>query len=203
MTMDATSDEQLAAAGQSGDRRAFERLIERYYSRVFYIARGILRDEERASDAAQETFMRMVEKIGQYRTDRRFFPWLYRITANVSINSIRRAGRRPAVFDPRDIARMTACEPDDGVGHGEDAARIALVVDSLPDDYRAVVTLKLLEDLSTDDIARMLDISPNLVRVRLHRGLALIRRRLKTKEDGADIIPFGNDNGKRAQGAEG
>lgn len=195
------TDEQLAKSGKEGDRKAFEELIDRYYVRVFYITRGILRDEERAGDATQETFLRMVEKIDQYNPDRRFFPWLYRIAANVSINQIRRSSRQATPLSPQDIAMMTACSEEDMVGGTEDAEKISSIIRGLPDEYRSVVTLKLLEDLETSDIARMLDISPNLVRVRLHRGIALIRRRFKIVMVNGNVIPFGAGEGACAQGS--
>ena len=195
------TDEQLAQAGKHGDGKALEELIYRYYTRVFYITRGILRDEERASDADQETFLRMVEKIDQYHEDRRFFPWLYRIAANVSINQIRRSSRQATPLSPQDIAMMTACSTEDVIGGSEDTRRISDIIRNLPDEYRAVVTLKLLEDLTTSDISRMLDISPNLVRVRLHRGIALIRRRYKSLVGNGNVIPFTPENDTLAGGS--
>ena len=111
----ATDDLTLVERVRTGDQRAFKLLVERYQRKVYSIAVGMLRDREEARDVAQEAFIKVHRYIEYFKGDASFYTWLYRITVNLCIDSIRRKGSRgndPVEFD--ESVKMDVAEANIG-----------------------------------------------------------------------------------------
>jgi len=163
------SDARLVEEVRQGDHSAFEHLVRRYENRLMGVLLRFVRDRELARDLAQETFLRVYERLDQFDPSRRFGPWLFRIGVNLALDYMRKRRRRiwPSLFSDSRVEKG----PDPAVAD----PRIALdleqevrrVLESIPEKYRTVLILRDLENFSTSEIAAI-----------LHRKEATIRWRL-------------------------
>lgn len=181
------SDEALCAKVAEREEGAFDRLVERYQARAYRLAWSLSRDPEDARDLSQEAFLRIYQSAGRFRGDARFSTWFYRILVNLCLDHRRR--RRwwqRAVADDRDenevalVERQPVREPDPGqrAGQEQTMTRLWAAVDRLSPQQRAAVVLSVQEQLTTAEIAAVLQCSEPTVRVHLHRAVQALRRRL-------------------------
>lgn len=207
----AESDLALVARLQAGEKTAFRELVRRHQDKVFRLAMRLTRDESRAQDAMQDAFLQVYRKIGQFQEQSAFTTWLYRITVNAALMRMRSEKRhRESSLDeasPRYTEQGEIAEPvddwsaavDDDAANRELAKYAAQAVDELPDTYRSVFLLRELEDLSTEDVAQILDLTVPTVKTRLHRARLALRKALAERVKGTDFEqPEGN---ARKQGA--
>ena len=165
-------DATLVRRTVEGDTEAFETLVTRYQRVVFTVALRMLGDREDARDAAQNTFIKIFEKLDTYRADHRFFSWMYRILVNECLNT-RRHRRSSRAGDGGDTASADAdpsAEPDPGEAF-ETAERrrdVRAAILTLPAQYRAVIVLRHFAALSYDEMGEALGIPARTVKSRLH-----------------------------------
>lgn len=174
------SDSQLVRLVQGGDGRAFGVLVQRYGERILNTCLRICGHYDDARDLSQDTFLHAFRRIGDFRSDSRFFTWLYRIAVNVSISHRRRMKYRAAtsldaMTDPEggngpQIADPLEESPDQTVDRSERHSRLIAALDRLDEDHRTVVVLRDMEGLSYTEIAEVLDVPVGTVRSRLHRA---------------------------------
>lgn len=186
----------LVEAAQNGDDRAFGTLVERYQRRVYALAFGILRHRDDAWDVAQEAFVKAYKNLGRFEGNSAFYTWLYRITYNLSMDTLRSRARREAsdVDGRRAQAAAASAEEDGGAHPGEAAARreLAEVLEAamlrLTEKHRAIIVLREIEGLSYEEMADVLKISKGTVMSRLfhaRRNLqALLRPYVEDGERG-------------------
>jgi RNA polymerase sigma-70 factor (ECF subfamily) len=181
-------DGEVIARVLAGDVGLFEVLMRRYNQRLYRAARAIVRDEVEAEDVMQETYVRAYAALGQFEGRSQWSTWLVRIAVNEALARVRRRGR----FVSREaVDVMEDQDMDDELRRGAGrqgpeavaAARelnvfVERAIDDLPDTYRAVFVLREVEEMSTAEVAGALDISEELVKVRLHRARAELRRLL-------------------------
>jgi RNA polymerase sigma-70 factor (ECF subfamily) len=165
----------LAERACRGDRRALTELFERHYSGVLTLALRLLRDSDAARDAAQEAFLRALAQLKQYDWNYRFASWLFKVLVN-HIRDQKRRGDRSVELDP-DV--LPASAPADPLVREEDLGRIRAEMLELPEEARLAVLLHLQEGLTGPEIAYALGITPQAARLRICRGLARLRERLK------------------------
>jgi RNA polymerase sigma-70 factor, ECF subfamily len=182
------SDEALCARVAERDEAAFDRLVERYQGRAYRLAWSLLRDAEDARDLSQEAFLRVYQAAGRFRGDARFSTWFYRILVNLCLDH-RRRGRwwQRVTARERDdeqatlVERQPAPEPDPGqrVSEEQTMTRVWEAVHQLSPQQRAAIVLSVQEQLSTAEIAAVLDCAEPTVRVHLHRAVQALRKTLK------------------------
>jgi len=182
-------DTELVAAARDGDRAAFTELVKRYQRRVFSVALGVVHNPEDAMDIAQETFLKVHNKLSTFEGESAFYTWVYRITMNLSIDHIRRRKKRAEedidnVMHKVDTANEGALPLSGKFGDGDPTKVMAdrelerklhEALDQLPEIHRQVILLREVESLSYSDIAGVLEISKGTVMSRLHHA----RRKLK------------------------
>jgi len=172
---DETAVAQALLAGETG---AFERFVEHFRSKIFHYSWLMCGSPEDAEEVAQETLLKVFENFDQLREPERVRAWVFRIAKNVCLMQ-----RRKSVFAPEELP-LEIDVPDAGeaperqVLSGELRAVIDRVIAELPPIYRAVVLLRDIEELSTEDTAQVLDLSVDVVKTRLHRGRAAMRQKL-------------------------
>ncbi|MCX7418761.1 MAG: RNA polymerase sigma factor [Planctomycetia bacterium] len=163
------SDARLVDAARRGDQAAYGELVQRYEQRLCRVIYRFTRDFETSEDLAQETFLKIYDRLDQFDTSRRFGPWLFRIGVNLTLDYLRRKKRRgrwslftdrykdkapdPSVTDPRSALDLQQ--------------EVQVVLQMIPEKYRTVLVLRDLENFSTAEIAAI-----------LHRKEATIRWRL-------------------------
>lgn len=186
------SDEALCARVAARDEAAFDQLVERYQARAYRLAWSLLRDAEEARDLSQEAFLRVYQSAGRFRGDARFSTWFYRILVNLALDHRRRQRWWRRVVDDRDdadaglVERQPAREPDPGdrLSEAQTMTRVWDAVRRLSPQQRAAVVLSVQEQLSTAEIAAVLECSEPTVRVHLHRAVQALRKALKPEPQG-------------------
>lgn len=174
---DQPSDEALAQRVQSGDRAAFDVLVQRYAPKLLRYGKRFTLDD--AEDQVQEAFIKAYVNINSYDRSQRFSPWIYRIAHNEFIDAIRRRRREPVpFFDPDTLFPhpVSAQSADDGIHERELRQMLDSCLDKLDVRYREPLVLRYLQDLSYQEVADVLKIPAGTVGVRLKRGLEKLRR---------------------------
>lgn len=168
-------DADLFAGCRRGDPQAQRAVFERYRDRVFSIALHFLKGEHAAAqDVTQEVFVKVFRAAPSFRGDARLSTWLYRIVANACLDELRR--RRRLVFfgdvPPALHPAVAATEPADV------DAEVSSALARLSPRLRIAVLLRYFDDLSYEEIAHALDVTPGTVASRLNRAHAILAREL-------------------------
>lgn len=181
--IDEQSDEALITRVLRGDTASFELLMRRYNERVYRTVRSIVRDEHEAEDVMQQAYVNAFTHLGQFNGAARFSTWLTRIAINEALARIRRLGRYD-VFDEESsnvepfIAPGASDNPEWHAFNGELRGLLEEAIDALPNGMREVFVLREVEGVSTADAAACLDVSEDVVKTRLSRARARLRRLL-------------------------
>jgi RNA polymerase sigma-70 factor (ECF subfamily) len=159
-------DWELTLQSQAGNAAAFAALITKYRSKIFVTAYGMVRNEHDAWDLAQEAFLKAWRSIHQFKGGSSFYTWLYRITMNVTIEALRRKGRREEV-ELDDAIPSSLPDPRANCLRTEIRERVDVALRELSPEHRAVIVLKELEGLQYNEIAGILGLSLGTVMSRL------------------------------------
>src|SRR3954451_21750584 len=179
-------DPALVKACQRGEPGALDTLIRATYADVYALCRRMLADPDEAADATQEVYLRVMRSVLGFRGESSFGTWLHRVTVNVCLTALRKrsraraagmvAGSMPFALPGDELALAGGGDaPDDLALAADLAARSEEALASLPEDARAVVVLRDIEGLSTKEVAELLGVTENVVKVRLHRAHARVR----------------------------
>jgi RNA polymerase sigma-70 factor, ECF subfamily len=172
----AQADAALVERSRAGDTAAFALLVDRYQQRVFWVARGMLGNDEDARDAAQEAFIRVFRSLDRFDLRLKFYTWLYQIVVNLCIDQLRKQVKRRGVS--LDQVGDVPGAGNNGGGALESTElrqRVYRVLDELPPKYRTVMVLSDLEGIGAKDIAHMTGTTHATVRWRHHRARQLFR----------------------------
>ena len=185
-----STDAVLPASLRNGNQWAFEEMVRRFGGRLLATARRYLRSEADACDALQDAFFCAFKSIATFKGDSQLATWLHRIVVNCALMHLR-AKRRCA--EAAGISIDELLPRFDSAGNwldershsapaqvlfeaSETRAMVRRCIDLLPDNYRIVLMLRDIEELATEEVAGLLDVTPSNVKVRLHRA----RQALKT-----------------------
>ncbi len=173
------SDQQLisdALRGTADSAEAFDLLVLRYQDRLVHSLEHSLGSRADALDAAQQAFLLAWQQLSKFRGDSGFYSWLYRIARNAAISSVRR--RRPAgsldqlteagLAEPVD--QGTAGAPGAALELDEEVQRLRQALRQVPQDFREVLVLKDIDEMSYEQISELLGIPLGTVRSRLFRA---------------------------------
>jgi RNA polymerase sigma-70 factor (ECF subfamily) len=197
------SDEALVADARQGDRDALVTLYRRYSGEIYGYLFHQLGDVSDAEDVTSETFLRFVRALDTFRGQSSFRTWLYSIARNQLRDHWRRNGRRPRTvgLDAAGEGRASQVRPDtSGVAVEANPRATALgraVLAELPENYRRVLELRVLEGRTVRDTAEELGLSISNVKVLQHRGLKAAERITErlTDEYGDDHAESGDGDG--------
>jgi RNA polymerase sigma factor (sigma-70 family) len=194
------SDAELVQGIAANDHAAFERLMRRYNSRLFRVARAILKDDAEAEDAVQDAYLEAYRHIGEFRGQSQVATWLTRIAINQALMRLRRHKRERAVVPFPDSAGSTVAadvvdrnaeSPAAATLRAEIRSVVESRIDELPPAFRAVFVMRDVEEMSVQETAECLGIPAATVRTRLFRARALLREALTRDVDTATLEVFG------------
>lgn len=172
---------EIVTACRSGDRDAFRSLYDLYKDRVYSIALYFLHgDQAAASDVTQQVFLKLMTSIGDFRGDAEFSTWLYRLVVNACMDAGRRR-KSDAVTTDRSHLEMFAgpASQEDDYARAQMANSVRAAVSALPPKFRIAVLLRYFDDLSYEQMAKVLHCSMGTVASRLSRGHRMLAERLK------------------------
>jgi len=183
------SSEDLMARIARGDDNAFEILVNRHQTSVLNLVYRFIGDSTQAKDLAQEVFLRVWQTAKSYEPKAKFTTWIYRVTANLCFNELKSA-RRKRLFSFHHSDEMnenTTKETfSDGSPSAEDlllekerSRQISDALQSLPDNQRMALVLKRYDDLSYQEIARVIGCSVSAVESLLVRAKRSLQEKLK------------------------
>jgi len=174
----------------SGDAAAFEQIVQQESPRLFRMIMRIVQDEDEARSVMQETYLQAYKRLATFRRESKFSTWLYAIGLNLARASLRKSKR----FDTLEEDAIDRLQPNFSNGMFSESVEawnpqkmaelserkhlVHKAIDQLPADYRTVLMLRDIEELSTSEVAQVLDISEGAVRVRLHRARQALRKLL-------------------------
>jgi RNA polymerase sigma-70 factor (ECF subfamily) len=187
------TDLNLAERLLSGDPEGFDEFVQSYRRKLFQYSFLMCGHREDAEEVAQETLIRVFSNLDQLRDPQRLKSWVFRIAKNECLMK-----RRKSVFAPEhelsledlhpragpdgESQRMEIADwsglPDDAAQRSEYRRIIGEAIRELPETYRAVILLRDVEELTTEEAASVLDISTDLVKTRLHRARLALRQKL-------------------------
>lgn len=184
------------AALRAGDDLAYERLVREHGGRMLAVARRILRNDEEASDTLQEAFLLAFRGLARFQGASRLSTWLHRIVVNAALMKLR--GRRAHPEESIEPLLPTFLEdghpsgwytewpdrPDRELARGEVVELVRRTIDRLPETYRTVLLLRDIEELDTGEVAEMLGVTANAVKIRLHRARQALREQIHPSMSG-------------------
>ncbi|MAP54543.1 RNA polymerase sigma factor [Altibacter sp.] len=172
------SDSLLVEQCRQRNRKAQLKLYEQYCDGMFIVAHRYLRDTAAAEDAMQEAFIKAFQKLHQYKGDVTFGAWLKRIVINTCLDSIK-ARKMQLYAINEEVMSITEEEAGWQVADETTYEEVLQAIEKLPDNYRTVVQLYLLEGYDHQEIAEILGISESASRTNLHRGKIQLKEQLK------------------------
>ena len=177
-------EEALIRRAASGDDGAFEQLLLAHQKQVYNLCLRLSGSAEDAFDLSQEAFIRAWRALAQYQFEAEFSTWLYRLTRNVCIDHLRRRKRQNTVplETEQDGELIELPLPDGAPGpeermlHEEKQRILAEAMQALPEDYREILVLRVVNDLPYDRIAEILDLQLGTVKSRLARARLQLKK---------------------------
>ena len=182
------SDEQsLLTRLRAGEAAAFEELVRTYSPRLLALARRIVGNEEEARDVLQDALLSAFRSLDRFHGDAKLGTWLHRIVVNTALMKLRTRRRKPEEsiepLLPSFLADGHYAEKFSGWGEAADNTLsrketrelVRRLIGELPESFRTVLMLRDIEGLDTEETARLLDTTPNAVKIRLHRARQALR----------------------------
>ena len=183
-------DRELVRLAKQENKEAFEILVKRHQGRVFAVASGILRNKEDVEDVAQQVFLKAYFSLKRFDQRAAFSTWLYKITVNECWDLLRKKKSRPLVFEAElseEQARKYKASEDAEAPAADVSDRLATqqtvnqLLGLLDERDRTMLLLKEVQGFSVEEIAEILGLNGNTVKVRLFRARRRIMERMKRR----------------------
>lgn len=185
-------DATLVDRARKGDMQAFASLVAKYQERVLNVVYRLCGRWAEAEELAQETFLKAMQSLPQFRGSSGFYTWLFRIAVNLAVSYRRRAGRVSfrslSVGEEGDssladtltsgLAERREASPSAAASAAERKERVRKALDELDEEFRTVIVLRDIEEMDYGQIAQVLDLPSGTVKSRLHRARCLLRDKL-------------------------
>jgi RNA polymerase sigma-70 factor (ECF subfamily) len=190
MTGQSDPDAALMLRVKRGDRAAFAELVDKYKQPVMNFIFRSLRDETEAEDLAQNVFLQVYKSRARYKQTAKFSTWLFTIARNLCLNELRRRSRHPAEsleethsekedLPAKQFEDKSQISAPETLLHGELAQKIEEALDELPENQRSAILLCRQDDLSYEQIAKILRCSLSATKSLIHRGRETLKEKLK------------------------
>lgn len=170
------NDLELVRRAKGGDPRAFRELYDAHVDRVYRLAYRMTGEDDVARDITQETFLRVHQRLHQFRGDAAFSTWLHQVAVSTSLNGLRKLDRHRRRERTLESALHLGTTP--GGLEPDESERLREAIDELPDIYRTVFLMHDLEGFSHGEIADALGVAEGTSKARLSRARAKLREAL-------------------------
>jgi len=186
----ADKEQELVRRAQAGEEAAFEELIRRHQQRVFGLVNGILRRRDDVEDVVQQVFLKVFVSLKRFDQRSAFSTWLYKISVNECWDYLRKRKVRPLTYEADlsedQVSRLDGVAsadkpPEDPSQRAEARDLLERMLDKLPEEDRQLLMLKEVEGFSVQELAEMLNLNVNTVKVRLFRSRARLTEVYKRK----------------------
>lgn len=184
-------DARLVELTRGGDQGAYSTLVDRHARKLFRLARHITKNDEDAEDVLQDAVFKAYSRLDQFQGDSQFYTWLVRIAVNEALMRLRKKRNSKTVSldqeletEEGSIRREPAAEgedPEQAYGRAQTRKLIEDAIDSLAENYRTVFVLRDVEGMSTEETAKMLELSISAVKSRLLRARLQLREKLSRR----------------------
>jgi len=194
----ALPDEQIVQRILAGENALYEVLMRRYNTRLYRVALAILKNDGEAEDVMQEAYVRAFQHLDQFAGRSTFSTWLTRIAVHEALARIRKA-KRFEEWDEMSESKQDSIKaaqvrsnPESDTASSELSRLVEQAIENLPENYRTVVMMRDVEEMSTSETAECLSITEDNVKIRLHRAHGLLRKELysKAKISTSAAFPF-------------
>ncbi len=178
------SDEKLIALFQSGDINAYNELVERYKERLFNFVLRYFNNKEQAEDVVQDTLIKLYTHASYYKNVAKFSTWIFTIAKNNALTELRKNKRKRTESlwtedgNPLDINSKE--QSLDQKTHNEFAInKLNRFLDEIPENFRMAVVLRDFQELSYDEISKILEIPIGTIKSRINRGRIQLAEKMK------------------------
>lgn len=197
--MEAVHEPELIARLKAGEGDAFEQLVRTYGGRLLSVARRFVRNDADAQDIVQAAYLSAFRSVRQFEGNCQIGTWLHRIVVNQALMKLRTRRRKPeesldpllpAFQDDGHHVEQFAdwCAPADVLlERQETRATVRACIDLLPENYRTVLMLRDIEEVPTQEVAQLLNLTPTAVKVRLHRARQALSTLLRKEYAAAPV----------------
>jgi RNA polymerase sigma-70 factor (TIGR02954 family) len=168
------SEEELVIAAQSGDKEAFYKLMSLYSKSLYKIAYSYLESQQEALEAVQETTCRAFVKLRKVKQPQYFKTWVTKVVINYCIDELKR-GKKLTELNTEEQIEDTTSRVDN--------LDLEAAINKLDSRYKQVIVLKYFQDMTTEDIANVLERPEGTIKTWLHRGLNSLRSYFKKDGD--------------------
>jgi RNA polymerase sigma-70 factor, ECF subfamily len=201
--LESWTDQEVVDRVRAGDTALYEIIMRRYNQRLYRVTYAILRDSAEAEDVVQDAYVRAYQHLDQFAGYAPFSTWLTRIAVHEALRRLQ-LRKRSQQFEevehdedsfmngPETTIAETSLDPEQRASNAELGQILEEAVLDLPDQYRTVIMLRDVEELSTAETAAALELTEQNVKVRLHRGRGMMRDRLfaRVGAGGKNAFPF-------------
>lgn len=196
-----TDEKQLIKAAKDGDRKAMATLVRQHQGRIYNLALRLMSNQEDAEDVLQETFVIVMEKLHTFSGKSKLYTWLYRVATNVALGKLRRkkhVDEYVSVHEP-EFEHIRGYDIHHWPDHLEEKVNdkqirecLHRAMEYLPENYREVFVMRDLENMSTRETAKVLDLTEANVKVRLMRARLFLRDQIANHLKCIEGIPYEN-----------
>ncbi|WP_010252495.1 RNA polymerase sigma factor [Acetivibrio cellulolyticus] len=183
----------LVEKSKSGDVEAFEQLIESCQKKVFNIAYRMIGNYDDANELAQEVFIKAFRSIKKFKGDSLFSTWIYKVTANVCLDEIRRRKKKMVVsldeeieYSDGEVKRQIADNaptPDIAAETNEVKNAVNKSIQELPEDYKSIIILRDIQGFSYEEISKIFNCPEGTVKSRINRARQALKKILQGKKE--------------------
>ena len=180
------TDEKLISRFQAGDERAYVELVNRYKDKLLNFVFQFLGDIEQAEDVVQDTMLRLYEKKHYYKEIAKFSTWIYTIARNLANTELRKRKRRKTTYlshlskEERQFEIPAVQDDVDQSLHNEFINdRIQSAINNLPEHFKLVIILRDIQELSYDDISKIVEVPLGTIKSRINRARIQLQAELQ------------------------
>ena len=172
------SDIEIIESVKSGNQSDYALLVDRYKDKAFSLVKSIVKNDMEAEEILQDCFLKAYNSLKKFRAESKFSTWFYRIVYNTSLTRVSNKKRNIEVgmSSIDDFINLTAEDNIIKNDQNELSKTLTVIVGKLPGNYSTVISLFYLEEMSCEEICKVMDISLNNVKVMLHRARTALRK---------------------------
>lgn len=177
------SDEDLAVFTREKDKEAYSFIIDRYQNKIRRYINRLINNFDESDDLTQQTFMNAYINLYSFDKKRKFSSWIYRIAHNLAVNYLKKKRARISLDQNKVIAEGLSSKDNilDDLLRNEEIKEVSVLLNNLPEKFKAPLILRFLEEKSYQEISDILRIPKNTVGTNISKAKQLLKKELEKK----------------------